>query len=180
MEPKVDSGEIVEKCVFPIRQFDTGLTIFRRSFHFGTDLLIETINKILSGETLARKSQDLSRRHLYRHSDALNGRIDWNWSKRQIIDFIRAGNYHPLKSPTYTAFFDSKPFGRIEVLRAEQAEPTANSAGILEVLDGDHPCVSCSDGSVKLIYARHQSGVMGRDDWKKLSKSLGNQRLSGG
>lgn len=179
MNSKVDSGEIVEKCVFPIDQLDTGLTIFRRSFHLGTDLLIDIINKILSGETLQRKSQDLSRRHLYRHADALDGRIDWNWSKRKIIDFIRAGNYHPLKSPTYTAFFDSASFGRIEILRAEQAGPTGNSPGVLEVLDGDYPFVSCSDGSVKLIYARHQSGVMNKKDWKKLSISFGDQRLPG-
>src|SRR6266404_5698950 len=61
------------------------------------------IAQITRGESLTDVPQDLARRRLYRHRDALDGRIDWNESAVRITDFTRTGNYEPFASPSNVA-----------------------------------------------------------------------------
>ena len=80
--------------------------------------MLSVIESIASGDIPDRRKQDLSKRRLYRHKDALDPRIDWRWCGREIVNFVRAGNYAPLTSPSYTAAI-SVDNRSTEILKAE-------------------------------------------------------------
>lgn len=103
MEEGIDTGDIVAIRRFAIRAEDTGLTLFQRCIREGGQLLTEVVNDLCAGRSLPRQRQDLSRRRLYKSADAQGSHINWRWTARRIHDFVRAGNYAPLSSPTYTA-----------------------------------------------------------------------------
>lgn len=175
----IDTGDIVSECSFPILENDTGLTLYRRSFAKGVELIIEVLNKIFNGEKLIPKIQDLSQREYYSHSSALDGRINWNWTMRQIVDFVRAGNYYPLKSPTYIAFLEPIIIGKIEILCAEPYKGIVTNPGTINLSSDGNPEISCSDGSVRLIDSRLDGVIMDNNDWAKFIFNLsGNQLIS--
>jgi methionyl-tRNA formyltransferase len=165
MEDEVDNGPIVATRPFPIRPEDTGLSLYRASFGAGVEAFIEVLNIILMGQALPEIRQDLSQRHLYRHADALDGRIDWSASSRQIVDFIRAGNYRPLTSPSYTAYLEPTIDQPITVPRAVSDNATANDCGSLIDIEETGPRIACTGGSVRIIEAYRGKVRLKYDDW---------------
>jgi UDP-4-amino-4-deoxy-L-arabinose formyltransferase/UDP-glucuronic acid dehydrogenase (UDP-4-keto-hexauronic acid decarboxylating) len=164
--PELDAGDIARVARFPIKESDTGLSLFQRCIGAGVDALNEVVRDILDGRAVARTPQDLSRRHVYRHRDALDGRVDWRMPARAVVDFARAGNYEPFQSPTYTAELDAPPGAQApRLLAARVAGPSARPAGA--VADGDeHPLVACGDGvDVALTKAVWNGRRMARADW---------------
>jgi methionyl-tRNA formyltransferase len=129
MEAGVDIGDIILQREFDISPEDTGLTLYHKCMREGIRGLSQVLQLILSGRELPRISQDLSRYRLFRHNDALDGRIDWSKSTAEIERFIRAGNYAPLTSPTYTAFLD------MVVRSGEEERPQVLSAEPVDLLD---------------------------------------------
>ena len=115
MDERVDAGAIVRQAWFDIAPADTGLSLFLKTQQVATDLLREVLGDIMAGRPLRAVPQDLTRLRVYRHAEALDGRIDWCWPARQIVDFVRAGNYRPFASPTYTAYVEVAG-ARIEIL----------------------------------------------------------------
>jgi methionyl-tRNA formyltransferase len=106
MEAGIDTGDIILQREFEITPRDIGLTLYHKCMREGIRGISDVLQLILSGQVLPRSPQDLTRYRLFRHHDALDGRIDWTWSATQIEHFVRAGNYAPLNSPTYTACLD--------------------------------------------------------------------------
>lgn len=187
MSASVDTGGIVAERAFEIGPHDTGLSLFTRCIQEGGALLAEVVGQIVEGEPLPDRKQDLARRRLYRHRDALDARVDWRWTARQVVDFARAGNYAPFTSPTYTAALDATPeyMPAPELLVAERVErieaPGASSqtAGdtrapgrILGLREGS-PLVSCGDGeAVVLSRVRHAGRVFDAGDWQRYLSCL--------
>ena len=162
MEPKVDVGDIVLQRRFPIEPGDTGMSLFYKCIREGTLGMRDVVQKILADEPLPRTPQDLSRYHLYRHRDALDGRIDWRWPAGQVERFVRAGNYAPFVSPTYTAHLDPLPGVVIEVLKVTPAAAPGKAApGSVFVNDTDKPpLVACGAGeAVRLEQTRLRGGT---------------------
>src|SRR6187200_599745 len=89
--------------------------------------------------------QDLSRRRIFRHRDALDGRIDWTLPARAVADFVRAGNYEPFRSPSYVAAMQT-PGGEVEVLRTAPVGRTDAAPGAVAALDEAGPAMACGDG----------------------------------
>jgi len=100
----VDTGDIIFQSTFPIKDTDTGLTLFIKYLNEGTKMVARALEEIIKGNTLPRIKQELSKRRLYRHKDALDGHIRWDWTARKIADFVRAADYKPFKCPTYQSF----------------------------------------------------------------------------
>jgi methionyl-tRNA formyltransferase len=155
LEPRLDAGPIVASTRFPIRDEDTGFSLFHRTQRAAAELMMSVVGRIVAGERLQFVNQDLSRRHLYRHRDALDGRINWHLPARSVINFIRAGNYEPCKSPTYVARFDTAACERVEVLLAVVAGRTDRPPGSLIALAREGPIIACGEGTaVQVIQAR--------------------------
>jgi methionyl-tRNA formyltransferase len=155
LETRVDAGPIVASMRFPIGHEDTGLSLFCRAQRAAAELMISVIGRIVAGERLEFVSQDLSRRRVYRHRDALDGRINWHLPVQSVINFVRAGNYDPWESPTYIAHFDTAAGERVQVLRAAAASQTGGPPGSLLELARQGPIIACGGRTaVQILYAR--------------------------
>ena len=181
MEQRIDAGAIVGQLRFPIRPHDTGLTLFSRCLAAGAELLPRIIAQIVRGETLINVPQDLTRRRLYRHRDALDGRINWNDGAERIINFVRAGNYEPFTSPTYVARLDLVADFDIEVLRATR-EPTSSGDHPGTVIDTSAagPLIVCGDGTaIRIGKGRRGRETMALGQWHDYVSHLPGHRLRG-
>jgi methionyl-tRNA formyltransferase len=180
MERRIDTGAIVGQVRFPVRPDDTGLSLFTRCLGAGTQLFTRVVTQIVRGEAIVGTPQELSRRRLYRHRDALDGRICWNWTSAEVIDFIRAGNYEPLRSPTYVAQLDPLAGFEIEALRAVNAGSADEPPGaIIEVGDAG-PVIACGDRSaVQITRARNGGQLMSAERWRDYVAKLDRGRLLG-
>jgi len=180
MEQRIDAGAIVGQLRFPIGPDDTGLSVFGRCLAAGAELFPRIIAQIVRGETLADVPQDLARRRLYRHRDALDGRIDWNDSARRIVDFIRAGNYEPFTSPTYVARLDPVAAFDIEVLRATREPGSDAHPGAVIDISAAGPLIACGDGAaVRIVRARRGRQLMVLPHWQDYLSGLRDRRLQG-
>jgi UDP-4-amino-4-deoxy-L-arabinose formyltransferase/UDP-glucuronic acid dehydrogenase (UDP-4-keto-hexauronic acid decarboxylating) len=180
MEQRIDTGVIVGQSRFPIKPEDTGLSLFSRCLAAGADLFPRIISQIVRGEPLADTPQDLTRRKLYRHRDALDGRIDWRDSAQQVVDFIRAGNYEPLTSPTYVARLDKVGDADVEVLRAAIVSAAAATPGAIVDISDEGVAIACGDGSaVRIVKARSGRRPMTRAQWEDYVSRLSGRRLLG-
>lgn len=171
MDAGIDTGPILAQQTIPIRDSDSGLSLFMRTMEAGSQLLIGVLTRIVANDMPPEVPQDLSQRTLYRHKDALDGEIDWNWSARRICDFVRAANYEPFVCPTYvpTAVVSGAPL----VLRACEVARFATQvgAGILKEADGS-PVIGCGNGEAVIIRrALRQGRIMTCNDWRQLAGS---------
>jgi methionyl-tRNA formyltransferase len=147
MDAQIDSGDIIRQERLAILDGDTGLSLFMKTMQLGTDTLIEVLHKVLVGEALSFQSQDRSRRRLFLHKHALNGRIDWSQPARAIYNFVRAANYEPLQSPTYQPEWES-PLGPA-VIRACRIGPSVEGTmpgQIANFVEGQGPLIACAEG----------------------------------
>lgn len=149
--PRLDTGDIILQERFPIEEKDTGLTLYHKCIRAGTLAMKQVVEWILEGEDLPREPQDLSRRRLYRHRDALDSRIDWTMPAEDIERFVRAGNYAPLQSPTYTASIQTAA-GEMEILEAA-AQPVTreHTPGTVPHSNQESVGVQCGEGSMILL-----------------------------
>jgi methionyl-tRNA formyltransferase len=168
MEASVDAGPILAAVRFPIRADDTGLSLFRRALSAAADLLVAVAAQIAGGEEAPATPQDLSRRRVWRHREALDGRIDWSLPARAVVDFVRAGNYEPFASPTYVATFETPSGTPVEVLRAAIAGPAERPPGGLAGWQETGPLIACGDGlAVRLLRARDIDGLLDPHRWRR-------------
>lgn len=173
MEQRIDTGAIVGQLRFPIRPEDTGLSLFSRCLAAGVELFPRIVAQIVRGEPLADIPQDLTRRKLYRHRDALDGRIDWNASAQAVVDFIRAGNYEPLTSPTYVARLDKVADADVEVLRARVEPASPGEPGAIVALSDEGPLIACGDGAaIRIIRARRGRQAASRAHWDEYLRQV--------
>ena len=136
------------------------MSLFSRCLTAGAELFPRIIAQIIRGEALAEIPQDLSRRRLYRHRRALDGRIDWITSAQQVVDFVRAGNYEPFTSPSYTARLDAIPGFDIEVLRAVPEAGAGGDPGAILDISDEGLLVACGDRAVRIVKARRGRKAM--------------------
>lgn len=180
MEQRIDTGAIVGQLRFPIRPEDTGLSLFSRCLAAGAELFPRVVAQIVRGEPLDDVPQDLTRRKLYRHRDALDGRIDWNTGAQAVADFIRAGNYEPLTSPTYVARLDRIGDADVEVLRARVEPASRSEPGTIVDLSDEGPLIACGDGAaIRIVRARRGRQAMARAQWDEYLAHVRDHRLLG-
>jgi UDP-4-amino-4-deoxy-L-arabinose formyltransferase/UDP-glucuronic acid dehydrogenase (UDP-4-keto-hexauronic acid decarboxylating) len=180
MEERLDAGAIVAQTRLAIMPEDTGLSLFRRCLAAGIELFSRVAAQILRGESLIEVPQDLTRRRLYRHRDALDGRISWEGSATRVIDFIRAGNYEPFTSPSYVARLDNAAGCEIEVLRGIEEGSTDEPPGTILDVSPAGPRVTCGDGTtIRIVRARHRRQLMSYETWHDYLSQLPGHRLQG-
>jgi len=159
IEPRVDAGDIVVQRRVPIEPADTGLSLFYKCIREGTRGMHQVVEMILAGQPLPRLRPDPSRYHLYRQRDALDGRVDWRWTAEQVERFVRAGNYAPLSSPTYTAWLDPLPGGTLELLKGTPLPAVSADPGTVFHPGTDQPpAVACAGSALRLDQVRLRGG----------------------
>lgn len=173
LEATVDSGEIVAQSHFHIDPNDTGLSLFQKCMREGSKLLSEVSSQIATGKPVMGQPQDRSKRVLYKHADALGDEIDWTMAAESVRNFVRAGNYSPLVSPTYTAAFSLNDGTRLTVLNSEVGDPTDLLPGTLISVDAEGPQIACGDRkALRLLKAVNNGKVVNETDWKSLARFM--------
>ncbi|MFC2150672.1 methionyl-tRNA formyltransferase [Calditrichota bacterium] len=183
MTASVDAGDIIVVKRYPIDSEDTGLKVFSKALKSMSEAVAEVMDLIATGQQLPRIKQDASQRRLFRHKDALDGRIDWNWSAEQVRNFVRAGNYLPFSSPSYTAYLagtgeDEEP---VIIHKVEMMDDTTQAApgSILDV-DPAGLQVACGDGRVVCLTKAKRAGKMVDEKmWHEYANSLSDRKLFG-
>ncbi len=89
MVAEADAGDIVAQRPIDITPEDTALTLYHRVVGAGVELLVDTYPAVLGG-TAPRVPQDPSRATTFPRRRPADGRVDWTWPARRIVDMIRA------------------------------------------------------------------------------------------
>jgi UDP-4-amino-4-deoxy-L-arabinose formyltransferase/UDP-glucuronic acid dehydrogenase (UDP-4-keto-hexauronic acid decarboxylating) len=181
--PELDAGDVVSTVRFPIKPSDTGLSLFQRCIDAGVSAMSAAVQDLLAGKELPRTPQDLSYRRIYRHRDALDARIDWTMPARAVVDFVRAGNYEPFQSPSYTAELDA-PRGDSSapkvLVAAAAAAGGGGGAGAIGEWRDTGPAVTCGDGTAVVLAKIVWNGrKMTRGDWDSYCSLLPARLLRG-
>ncbi|VFQ47451.1 methionyl-tRNA formyltransferase [Desulfoluna butyratoxydans] len=179
MEECVDTGDIIAERRFLIEDTDTGLSLFNKAVREGSLLFQDVLSDIVSGRSLPSKKQDTCHRKLYRVKDALDSCIDWNEPARCIINFVRAGNYHPFVSPTYTASIDYAG-NSVSVLHVQLAGECEGPPGRLHKITGLGPVIACGKGEgIIVTHGVDQSGVLNYERWVQFFDTVSTCILGG-
>ena len=176
---RIDAGAIVGQQRFPIRPEDTGLSLFSRCLAAGPNCSAHH-RPDRRGEPLTDIPQDLTRRRLYRHRDALDGRIDWNDSAQASRRFhprrkLRAVHLADLRGPARQA-----ADADIEVLRAKVEPASRGEPGTIIDVSAEGPLIVCGDGAaIRIVKARRGRQSMSRAQWDDYLSHVPGRRLLG-
>ncbi|MFC2149102.1 methionyl-tRNA formyltransferase [Candidatus Auribacterota bacterium] len=153
IEEKLDTGDIILQRDVLIRPDDNSKTLSARLMKEGSQLLLEAMGKIESGEARGI-SQDHGRAtyaHKYKKEEMI---IDWTASSREICDLVRALD----PKPNARAYL--KVNGRYELIKICRAGacgpdsyPEGDKAAAGEILEvsKDGIAVKTGDGAVRLL-----------------------------
>jgi methionyl-tRNA formyltransferase len=100
MEPGIDTGAIVYQTLFPIEDEDTGLTLNFKCTQKGVQLMLKLLETASNGpDELPLEPQDLNLREYFGSSIPHNGQLSWLVPAENIVNFVRACDYFPFRSP---------------------------------------------------------------------------------
>lgn len=100
MEPRVDMGPIVYQSFFPIGESATGLSVSFRCMREGVKLILKLLEVASTApDRIPLMPQDLTRREYFGSEVPNNGQISWASPLRVVLDFVRACDYLPFRSP---------------------------------------------------------------------------------
>jgi methionyl-tRNA formyltransferase len=84
-----DTGEIIEQIIIPINESDTGADILEKFNRKYTPLIDNVLQKIKNTE-IHTTPQDNSKATFFGKRTPEDGRINWNWQKERIRNWVRA------------------------------------------------------------------------------------------
>ena len=89
MGPVCDAGDTVEQIRIPISESDTGASILDRFSRVYPEIICSLLQRVESGE-LARVKQDENQATYFGKRTPDDGKIDWNWQRERIHNWVRA------------------------------------------------------------------------------------------
>jgi methionyl-tRNA formyltransferase len=100
MVPDVDAGPVAYQSVFTIDKEDTALSLSRKCAQDGVKLLLQLLDVAdADPESIPCVPQDLSHREYFGREVPENGSLAWSWKAANIVNFVRACDYLPFRSP---------------------------------------------------------------------------------
>lgn len=155
MQTGIDTGAIAFQTTFELDGNETGLSLYLKCISEGTKMFQQAIETIISGGQIPSIPQDLKLRKLYTHKMALDGKINFEQSCTQILNFIRAGNYEPFQSPTYKPVFEYK--GQwIQVLKAQLSNHKLKPGELYSANNAFY--IGTSDFALEIVKAKDENG----------------------
>ena len=100
MEPEIDTGPIVYQSSFPISEEDNALSLSFKSVKEGLQLMMKLLDVASADpEKIPLVPQDLSGWQYFGGGVPQGGKLCWSSPAEEIINFIRACDYYPFRSP---------------------------------------------------------------------------------
>ena len=84
-----DTGSIIDQVIIPIDMKDTGNDVLVKYHNHYVPLIEKVITKYKEG-TLTFKSQKEEEATYFGKRTPLDGRINWNWQRKRIFNWVRA------------------------------------------------------------------------------------------
>jgi methionyl-tRNA formyltransferase len=151
MAPRIDSGPIAYQEIFPIEPEETGLSLATKCIRVGVRLVARLVDTAVSHtDRIPAIPQDLTERSYFGRDTPYEGPLSWSMPAHAFVNFVRACNFHPLRSPwgTATAVVGDRTFG----LRDAQltGSPARAPAGSYRPGKEGSVLVACADEWVRL------------------------------
>lgn len=99
MAAGIDTGAVAYETRFEIDPDDTGLSLSVKCAGHGLPLIARLLDDAASGRGVPRVPQDLSRRRYYGARPPQEGRLRWDVTASEVVDFVHACQYAPFPSP---------------------------------------------------------------------------------
>lgn len=159
MTPVFDAGPTVFADAFDLRPSDTGLSVLVQCVRRGLGLLEQLLELLEHGEPVPAHPQDPARRRWFDAGPPDEGRLDWRRPARSAVDFVRACDYRPFRSPWGFPRCTARGLD-VAVLEASVDPDHAPAApGTVALADGGAVLVAAADAWVRV----EQVEVEGRE-----------------
>ena len=126
MDEGIDTGPIAYVSSFPISDRDTGLSVSARCVREGIPLIVRLLDAAATrADSIPVVPQTMERRTYFGRQPPNGGCLIWNSGARKLVDFVRACDYLPFRSPwghPRARLGDSDIF----ILRAKRTFESAN------------------------------------------------------
>jgi methionyl-tRNA formyltransferase len=100
MGPEIDAGPVAYARPVDVEPGDTGLSLFVRCARAGEALLDELVRAAAADpRSIPRIEQDPAQRRYFGAGPPGDGRLAWTKPARDIVNFVRAADFRPLRSP---------------------------------------------------------------------------------
>lgn len=147
MNADCDDGDIVRQVVVPIGEEDTGAFILEKYKALYPGLVIQVVEDIESGRVECRK-QDINKATYFGKRTPNDGRINWNWQKERVRNWVRA------QANPYPGAFTFLNGKKIIINKIEYSDmgfqDTMENGLIVAIIDGK-PFVKTQNGVVMLV-----------------------------
>jgi methionyl-tRNA formyltransferase len=98
--PEIDAGPIVYQEVVGIGSEETGLSLTVKCVNIGVQLIMKLLEAAAQGPSnIPLIPQDLTKREYFGREVPDNGSLLWNRPARRIVNFVRASDFFPFRSP---------------------------------------------------------------------------------
>jgi methionyl-tRNA formyltransferase len=157
MSAEIDAGPIIYQSVFPVSDADTGFSVSLRCIKDGLQLVSKLLAKLEESPLkLPEISQDLSQWEYYGREVPYGGQVPWSLTARTVVNFVRACNFSPFRSPwgVPQARKGDQLFGIVSALHTRR--PTKAPPGTVGGQDDFGIRVACADewvsvGKIKVL-----------------------------
>jgi methionyl-tRNA formyltransferase len=100
MTPEIDAGPIVYQALFEIAEDATAISVFVRCVRDGLPLISKLLETAAANpKKVPLQPQDLSQREYFGRGAPHDGWISWSSPARHIVNFVRACDFLPFRSP---------------------------------------------------------------------------------
>lgn len=100
MVPRIDAGPIAYQAVFNIEDTDTALMVFSKCIREGIGLMLQLLDVASKDPNeIPLIPQDLTKREYFSEGVPDGGWLSWSSSAARIVNFVRACDYTPFRSP---------------------------------------------------------------------------------
>ena len=156
---EIDKGAIIGQKREPITDDDTVGTMYDKLMRSGCDLVVETVERVATGNYEAREQMHIDEATLKPAPKIFKDdcRIDWSWEGRRIVNFVRGLSPYPAAwTPMY---IDGEERGSAKIFRVTfSAAEHKHKAGTVESDGKSSLRVACQDGWVEI----HELQVAGK------------------
>jgi methionyl-tRNA formyltransferase len=150
MTAAIDEGPIAFSDSFQVGPDDTALTVLTQCVRRGLPLIGQLLAAAARGDSIPAHAQDPTRRRWFGPGPPEGGRLGWDRPAHRVVDFVRACDYGPFRSPWG---FPRCVAGEQEVaIAAAEAVPGSVDAPPGTVIHDDGPgaLVAAADGWVRV------------------------------
>ena len=144
MDVGLDTGDMLLKTEVPLAEDETGGSLFDKLSTLGGELLIETLDKIQTGDIHPEKQDDSQAGEYARTLDKALGNVDFSMSAAAIERLIRGLNPWP---SAYT-FYNGKT---MKLWKAEIVPGTDAAPGQIVSVDKQSFTVQTGEGGLRIL-----------------------------